>query len=449
MSPRSSRRSLLEPLCAGALLAFACTSDHGRLAERPRPPAQSGGMSGASGSGGLAPLAGSSAAASGGSSGTVPRPSEPPGRSVFTLVHGIVDAGRVLVCFARAGSGAPELVRSPMPERGLEYGESFALEAIPGLDLEEDRVVPFVIDGELALVEGLDCEDAVRRAREEMGRTPEPAGQGGAAGSGGSGAEAGAGGTDGVNHGSAGESQSTGGAGNAASSSGSASEGGAAGEGAGNGSGGEGGGSSAGLERPRLRVAALPGLEPGTLAGGRSIAMVATGCIGGPAFEHASERDVCGAAYRPELGSLTAEVVTLSRLTGFEALALQALHASRASGTLSISVAPPASEVRAAVVIADSMREGYLRPRQPRVDLTRASYGVGEEDWSVQATWGTGQTERFAEFWPEVLERAGLSDLEAARTYTVILVGPDVGLGSGPWWNAPAFALIDNEAPLE
>jgi hypothetical protein len=378
-------------LAAVALVAGACRRDHGELVEQPRARGGAGGMGGMAGMGGR-PRGGSGGGATG---GTPSKVREPTGRSVTSFFHGIVDAPRVVFCFARHDEATPELVGDPMPSGGLAYASSFALETIDGIDLETVPVLPYVIAGELELVEGATCEEAVARARDEMAAV-EPVALG--RGEGGAGGEPGSGGS---------------------------------------------GGEANPPEPPRLRVAALPEIPAPALAQGYSSLYVADGCLGGPAFAHARAEAACGPGYSPRSPTASATLVTLSRARADGMLALQALHASLASPVLSVSSAPPDTALQPSVFVAYDLHRGVILPRQPQAMLTVTDYGIQSPGWQARAS--SNGTPVIGERWVEVRERAGIAEVEAGRGYTLVVVGPPGDIGSRGFWNRAAIGLVDND----
>lgn len=420
-------------LCAAAL-STDCTSDHSALAARPRT-AGAGGKAGGGGAGGKAGGGGSLAGngAKGGAGGTPINPDkhvEPMGRSVFTVVHGIVDADRVAWCFARVRDGVTELVGEPVPDGGVGYGQSFSFEALPHVDNERDGLLPFVIAGDLSLVAGLDCEAAVARAEAEREvPVPDP-------GSDGSAGEAGASGGQGGEGGENGQSGALNG-GTGPSEAGAPSQGSSP-------SAGEGGTGETPLPKPPpLRVGTLPGLPAGTLARGYSLLEVADGCLGAPAFVDARSESICGAGYTPSEGSLTAEFVILSRKVAAGMLALQALHASRGSENLGVRVAPPPDAIESYVTLVDNFTEGALRPADPRRDLGSTAYGTSARGWNVEAT--LNGTTVWSESWSAIEKRSRVTTLEDGRGYTLVVLGPSYRVDDAGFWNPAAFALVDND----
>jgi hypothetical protein len=415
-------RTLSFGLACALALAPSCSNNHAVLVQRDH----------AAGTGGQGGVAG--AGAGSGSGGALTRPPaagasgvdpnkmlEVPGRSVFTLVHGIVDAELTAFCFARVRDGETTLVGSPVPAGGLAYGQSLSFETLPGVKSESDGVVPYVIAGELSALDGLDCSEAVELAERVMAADR---GEGGAAGQGGA---AGEGGVDGL-----------GGAGGREPAAGAAGEGGAQG-----GAGASVQAEKTGARPPALRAGALPGLPAGALAAGYSMLVVAAGCLGARAFSDDRQAAACGDDYTPEHGSLTAEVAMLSRATADGMLSIQALHASHASGDLGVRSMPGSTDGGIGITIVDRFGEGALRPRDPRTMLPVESWGVNSDSWSLNAS--VGSVDHASELWSVIRERAGIDELENGRGYTLVAIGPSATLDATGFWNHFTFALVDND----
>ena len=381
-------------LLAPFALALACGRDHDALAWKPDPTGGTGGsgITGGTGGSGGRPHGGSGGFGGSATGGFGAKPTEPPGRSVTTFMHGIVDAERVAFCFARHDEAAPVLVGEPRPSGGLAYTSSLVLESVRGVDLETTPLLPYVIAGELELVEDMDCEQAVEAARDEMNAVSAAPGAGGAGG------ETGEGGN---------------------------------------------GGAPEPPKPPRLRVASLAEIPAGALAEGYSSLYVATGCLGGAAFSHALEDEACGRGYSPGSPTASAVLVTLSRVHADGKLALQALHASLASPALTVSSAPPDIAVQASVPVAYDLRRGALSPREPTTQLTVDDWGVALPGWRAQAS--INGTVVVSDRWNFVLGRAGIDAFEAGRGYTLVVVGPSGDIGARGFWNDAAIGLVDND----
>jgi hypothetical protein len=374
----------------------ACTTNHDALAKQPKPGSAGGG------SGGGAGFAAGGFGNTGNVSGQGGRPNpdlEAPGDDVLTIVNGVIDAASAQLCFARlAPNGEPgELVGAPLP--ALAYAASTVLTELDGFSFADDAIVPWVIAGDLSLLEGLDCNDAVALAASEEAKvTPGEA----SAGSGGEAGVTGAGGA-------AGEPEMP-------------------------------------LAMPALRARPLAAIPAGTVNIGRSILMVLTGCIGGAAFNDAVATSACGHGYTPSAPTLQPLVVKLSRTPGFDKVGLQAVQAVPALvGTVDVRASGDDGVV--SLTFASSVGFGAIEPRPADVRFSPTELGVARSDFGLQAVGDSGVL--FQESWPDILEASGLDELAAARNYTAVLLGPDPLLLKKGWWNSSAFALVENDPTRE
>ncbi|HYQ17624.1 MAG TPA: hypothetical protein VEQ58_17745, partial [Polyangiaceae bacterium] len=274
------------------------------------------GGAGGSGSGGDLPSQG----------GRVNPDVEAPGDNVLTIVNGIVDAPSVRLCFASVGDDGEtsELRGEPLPE--LAYVASTVLTELDGFSFASDVLQPWVIAGDLSLVEKLDCRAAVDLAvSEEAKVTPAEDGEGGAA-------------------------------------------------------------PSTPLEKPTLRARALSALPAGTVDIGRSILMVLTGCIGGAAYGDAVDIEACGDDYTPATPTAQPIVVKLSREHNALTVGLQAVHASLP--TLAVDVRE--SDGETSLVFASLIELGAIEPRPADLRFTPDDLGVSARNHALQAVDGQG-----------------------------------------------------------
>lgn len=395
-------RVVLAAATLSVLSAAACTTNHDAFAKKPG--GAGGGGSGGGGFGG----GGFGNAPSGAQGGMLENPdNEPPGDDVLTIVNGVVDAESVQLCFARSrDGGVPEPFGLPLPERELGYAQSIELENIEGAALTKDYLEPWVLAGNLSLIEGLVCEQAIALAQEEEARaTPDPealagASAGGAAGEGGADAQGGAG-----------------------------AEGGA------------GGARAPKYERPALRARALPQFSPGTFAIGRSVLMVLSGCLGGPAFRDDLEALACGARYADSLSTAGAVVVKLSRDVSFPGVALQAVQASLGTELVDIRVAGGEGDV--SIAFANELTYGAIAPRPPEQRFGPAELGTMSGRHGVQAL--RDGVVHLQESWSTLFDRSGIEELESGRGYSLVLVGPSSDTRKLGFWQRPAFALVVND----
>ncbi len=401
VSRRSERpRALLLALLLAAGAGNACTTNHDALARQPKAAGSSGGGAGGSGFG----TGGFGNTGEQPSQGGRPNPDdEQPGANVLTIVNGVIDAPSVRLCFARVDENGEtaELAGAPLPELG--YAASTVLTELDGLSLVDDVIQPWVIAGDLARIKKLDCTAAVALAQaEEAAVTPVA------------------------------EDNPSGGA----------SAGGAPGDGAAGENGGAGVPQMPPLEMPSLRARSLSALPAGTVNIGRSILMVLTGCIGGAAYTDRIETSACGDGYSPQAPTLQPIIVKLSRDLRFDKVGLQAVHASLPSGSLDIRASGDKGAV--SLVFASSVSFGSIEPRPADTRFTPVELGVARSNYGLQAVDGNGQV-AYQEAWSDVLKVSGIDEIVAARTYTAIFLGPDPLLIKKGWWNASAFALVDND----
>jgi hypothetical protein len=380
----------------------ACMTDHAALEKTPNRGSGGGGAGGSLGIAGHAPVSGSGGDSAGGGHPD----DEAPGTSVLTIVHGVVDAPSVVVCLATvATDGTVAPFGKPLSPKPLGYGESIVLPAITGADPATDSLEPFLIAGELDLIAGLSCASAIDRAQAEEAQNDASPGASGAAGA----SELGAGGSP--------------------------AEGGAFG------AGGAAGDTGAPPEvQSRLRARGLPAIPAGTLNGGRSYLLVANGCLGGSGFSAANAEAFCGMGYTERLPTISATFVALSRASSVDHLGLQVVHASLATGTMSVDSSGGVSSSSNPIAIVTNEVEGGLAPRPAYIAHTAFDYGIargyGLEVVAQSATLLT-------ESWADVLQTGGVSALEDGSNYALVLIGPRADLQAGPaFWNLPAITVV-------
>jgi hypothetical protein len=397
-------------LMLGGVLWSGCTTNHDALAkQQPKAGAPAGGSAG---SGGQAS----------GNTGNVPTQGgrnnpddEPMGDDVLTIVNGIVDAEDVVLCFGRLDAdGQPE---EPVgePVAVLAYGTALVLTEIEGFNLAEDALAPWVIAGDLSLVEGLSCEEARALAQSEEAKvSPRLLAEEGAGGQGGA---------TGVEAGGAGGEPSAAGAGGAPEP-------------------------PRPLESPALRARPVAAIPPASLNIGRSILMVLSGCLGGAYYSDIDrvETAACGVDYEPDSPTLQPIVVTLSRELSFSAVGLQGVQGALAAG--SIDMRSSGGEGTVALTFASDVSFGAIEPRPADTRFSAVDLGVAARDHGLQAIGEEGQVV-FQQSWPDIRAASGVEEIVDSRTYTAILVGPSPLLRLAGWWNEPAFVLVENDPTRE
>jgi hypothetical protein len=388
-------RVWLGALISAGVLA-SCVTNHAALEKKPSG-GYVGGFGGVGGaSAGSAPIAGT-----GGDrvSGGGRADDEPAGTSRLTIVNGVVDADAVVVCLSKLDDDG-DVIAFGDPIAKLAYGQSITLDELAEVDAAQDTLQPFVIAGDLKLIRGLDCQAAIDRAREAEGIAPPVTeAQGGAAGA---------------------ESAAAGAPSSAA------------------GEGGEGG--AAPEVRSPLRARGLPAIPAGTLDQGRSLALVANGCMGGATYGGMTAEKYCGAGYAEQAPTLSAVLVNLSRVVSFDRVGMQVVHASLANGELAVATVPTPPLTGSGVSIASSVAFGQVSPRPASVVNTAADLGSARK---VSVAVSLQGTVLFSEPWSQVLNSGGLTEFAATHTYALVLSGPRADLAAVPeLWNGPALTAI-------
>ena len=384
-------------ILAGSLAG--CVTDHDALQKKPNT-GSTAGAGGAAATAGAPTIIGGSdgqAAAGGGHSDD-----EPPGKSVLTIVNGVVDAPSVVLCWAKLDStGGATPFGEPLTDKPFEYGQNLVLADVAGAKLDTDTLEPLLIAGELDLITGLNCENAVARAQDEVASAIDENTRASEA------AQAGAGGEGGTADVTS--------------------------------AGGEGGVPSYEV-RSRLRLGNLPAIPPATLNAGRSILYVATGCVGGTTYNAAKSEEYCGAGYTEQQPTLSGVLVSLSRRVQFGETGMQFVHASLATPPADVSSHPPFPSTDSGIQIATAVLEGQASPHSALLTHSALEYGSALS-YSVQIS--AQNTAVSSEPWLDVLARGGLKALEDSSTYALVLMGPRVDHAKPtPLWNPSALTVI-------
>lgn len=391
----------------------ACVSNHDALEKKPAGRGGNGSGGNAGNGGAPSPRAGSggSAANGGGHSDD-----EPPGKSVLTIVNGIIDAPSVALCLAKVDpEGQVTPLGSPLTDAPLAYGQSLVLGEVEDIDFDTEGLEPIVIAGELQLISGLDCEAAIDRARAEEALSEQ----------GGDWGEAGAAGD-----------------GNGATLSAAAGFGGSGGE-AGGGVAEEGGSGGAppgpSPVRSLLRVRGLPAIPAEAMNTGRSLVFVANGCLGGATYTGPEAAKYCGADYSPRQPTASAVLVSLSRQVADERVALQAVHASLAGEPVELRSRPPFPSKSSGVAIA-TVALGQAAPRPASIE--NALFDLGSARKFLVSIESQGEV-LYEQPWTSVLAQGGLSELKNGRGYALIVNGPELDSKAVPnLWNGPTLTAV-------
>lgn len=369
---------LLSPACNASIEPFD-----------PRPQGGSPGLGaalGGSGSGGR--MLGSAGNRSGGSAGN-PMP-EARTTNRLTLLHGLVDAARVRICVRASGEDDAQRILEPPGNRELGFGSALIFSELPNFDPARDDLEFVLIAGELQSAEQMSCGEAIDRARLEQEAKTDVRDR-----------EDGAGGAL--------EQPTSGGSGSRGD--------------------------------PRLRLGELPVIPAGTLASGRSWLLVGYGCIGG---ELDADRAplACGSGFRLDRPNLGAVLVSMSRLGSPGNLGLQVVHASAATGEVSVRTLPPPSRSDPPIAVA-KVSLGQIAPGAARADHSRVVWGAGLADWGLEVVQGTSRVH--SETWQRILDLGGIEQVEDGKNYTIVLIGPRLGSSTSDAWNPSTITIVRSD----
>ena len=199
---------------------------------------------------------------------------------------------------------------------------------------------------------------------------------------------------------------------------------------------------------PPVRASELPVLPAGTLAGGYSNLLVATGCIGGPGFTDDLESYVCGKSYSPSSPTLSETLVQLSRVSVSSAVGLQVVNAALASDPIDVSSSPPEGSALSSLSLASSVVYGAVWPKPPLLSYSKLSFGNPMSASILEVT-ALGQSSAFfATPWSAAFASGGIADVFDGATYAVVLVGPSPNITGTKWWNGPRLSVIPTAPAL-
>jgi hypothetical protein len=85
---------------------------------------------------------------------------------------------------------------------------------------------------------------------------------------------------------------------------------------------------------------------------------------------------------------------------------------------------------------------GTISSDPPRLDLAASNYGAGSASWAVQVL--EGGTVLYSESWADLLERSKITVVDG-QNYTLVYLGPHVGLPGRYFWNEPRVLAVEND----
>lgn len=196
----------------------------------------------------------------------------------------------------------------------------------------------------------------------------------------------------------------------------------------------------AGVGRTELQV-----IPAGTLARGRSVLLVAAGCVDTSEPDPENAADVCGGDFTGPDGNATLLVASMERTPVGDAMGLQVFAGSVASGPLTVDqlTAFPAMST----VLVSKIETGEIAPRPPSDDLSVGDLGTSVEENTLRVFGDTASEPVVVVPLADALERGGLSidSLEDGRNYTVVFYGPRPSLEAGSWFKAFSVTVVASD----
>lgn len=190
---------------------------------------------------------------------------------------------------------------------------------------------------------------------------------------------------------------------------------------------------------------ALPILPKGSFGGKRSALLVTRGCIGGEAHVAEGDEVVCGKGYSPAAPTAGLVMVAMSRATSASSIGLQAVNALSSGPPVFVEMQPDSNLVPFAV--APYLPQGAIAPLPAPTFKAESSFGVKVEAASVVLKDPNSSATRLSFSMGDALERGGLeaAEVEPGRNFTLVAVGPEPQIGSGPWWKAAAVVAVESD----
>jgi hypothetical protein len=204
-------------------------------------------------------------------------------------------------------------------------------------------------------------------------------------------------------------------------------------------------GGGARFRLPELRASVLTQL-PGDLVNEQfSYLLVASGCLGAPGLHHELERRLCGPAFGVQASTLAPVFVPLSRVASFGDVGLQVVNANQAFPSATVRSNPPEGVEASFFTIAREVPTGGIAPRPAVRGIAADSVGRDYDRITLDISESVSNSVRLSIpwFWP--LSLGEVPELRNGRSYSVVVIGPEIGIAPGPWWNPGFLALIKND----
>lgn len=177
----------------------------------------------------------------------------------------------------------------------------------------------------------------------------------------------------------------------------------------------------------------------------KSLLLVAAGCHGGPGHTHEMAESVCGLGYSETRPNPTLIAGFMSRLGDFDKVAMQFAQASAGLQPSAVKVRP-GDVASVSQMAASSWSFGAIAPFPPFDAYSRAMLlDVAQAQIELLPSNGADpfETASFTEAFNN--SNLSLDDVQDGTGITFVGVGASPAMGSGAWWNAFTFAVVDSD----
>jgi hypothetical protein len=192
-------------------------------------------------------------------------------------------------------------------------------------------------------------------------------------------------------------------------------------------------------------VQPLAVLPASALAAQRSLLLVPTGCLGGPAHSDPAEVVGCGAGYSASAPNPGLVAAAMSRLVEPGRVGLQAVHAAPAMPVTDVRVTPGFDGVMP-VQVAPALSSGAIGPFPPFQSLARMDYGAIAQA-QIHTFPPNGAMPSATVPFAQALAQGGMdgADFVDGQGYALVAVGAMPGAPAGPFWHALTFVLVPSD----
>ena len=205
------------------------------------------------------------------------------------------------------------------------------------------------------------------------------------------------------------------------------------------------GGAGGGPGAPPIVVTPMPVIPKPVFSAEKSLLLVFFGCMGGPGHDDATAQLGCGFTYTAAAPTASLTLVSMSRKTEPQAIALQFVHASAALQPSDIRFTPGFDNALDIPAVFN-LSLGGLAPKPPFFQMARADFGnlskAAIKTFAPNDTYPTS-----AQYVQDAFVNGGVKDPEFAdgSAYTFIALGGYPGVVTQSFWHPFLFTMVKSD----